>query len=105
MQEQDHDEEIELDDEELDEELDGDVMDRFRGATTFVAGFMVGALLGAGVALLVAPQRGEATRRRIGSRWRNIRDDAADQLGEWKDDARRELRRRRKQLKSRLPAS
>ncbi len=105
MQERDHDEEIELDDEELEEELDGEVTDWLRGATTFVAGFMLGALLGAGVALLVAPQRGEATRRRIGSGWRNIRDDAAEQLGEWKDDARRELRRRRKQLKRRLPTS
>ncbi len=105
MQERDHDEEIELDDEELEEELDGDVTDRLRGATTFVAGLMLGALLGAGVALLIAPQRGEATRRRIGSRWRDIRNDAAEQLGDWKDDARRELRRRRKQLKRRLPTS
>ena len=105
MQGRDHDEEIELDDEEFEEELDGDVTDRLRGATMFVAGVMLGALLGAGVALLIAPQRGEATRRKIGSGWRNIRDDAAEQLGEWKDEARRELRRRRKQLKRRLPTS
>ena len=62
------DEELELveDDEDLDEEdLDDEDLEELEaypvsmGIRGFVAGVLVGALVGAGVALLVAPDRGE----------------------------------------------
>lgn len=67
---------------------------RLRTTGIFLAGLGIGALLGAGMALLYAPESGEITRHRIRRQFRTIRDDAAD---EWRDrtrSARRELRRR-----------
>jgi len=70
---------------------------------TFLSGFVLGALLGAGAALLLAPERGQVVRRRIRTQFDHMRDDAADRLTDWRDDARRELRRQRRRLKKRLP--
>ena len=47
-----------------------------------MAGFMVGALIGAGVALLLAPASGEETRRRLGTAARRASRDARDKVGE-----------------------
>lgn len=44
------------------------------GVTKFVAGMLVGAVLGAGIALLSAPDSGRATRTRIVRRVRASRD-------------------------------
>lgn len=55
---------------------------------SFGAGLALGALLGAGVALLFAPQTGEETRELLGERARSFRGDA----GESWDDLRDELR-------------
>lgn len=65
-----------------------------RGAGFFLLGLGLGALIGASMALLYAPESGEVTRRRLQRRFRALRDEAAD---EWRDatrTARRELRRR-----------
>ena len=43
-----------------------------------VAGFIVGALVGAGVALLLAPGPGEQTRRKLGETTRRLGSAAAD---------------------------
>ena len=63
---------------------------------------MLGALIGAGVALLVAPERGDVTRHRLSSRIRDAGDEAKEQLQDWRDDAERELRRHRRRLQRRL---
>ena len=105
------DEELELvdDDEELDEEeLDDDDFDELddlpssMGLRGFVAGVLVGALVGAGVALLVAPDRGEKVRKRLGRGWRDLQDEARDQMEDWRGEARREVRKQRRRLSRRL---
>ena len=57
------------------------------GLRTFGAGLLIGALVGAGIALLVAPSSGEETRRLISRRARRLAADARDRY----DDARHEL--------------
>ena len=48
-----------------------------RGAGGVLVAFMLGAIAGAAVALLVAPAAGEETRRKLGERARESRDKAA----------------------------
>ena len=45
---------------------------------SFLAGFVIGGLIGAGVALLMAPQSGEETRAMIGEKSIELRDRAYD---------------------------
>ena len=61
------------------------------GARTFVAGLLIGALVGAGIALLVAPSSGEETRRMLARRARRLAADARERY----DEARHELRQAR----------
>ena len=61
------------------------------GLRTFAAGLLIGALVGAGVALLMAPQSGEETRRALARRARRLAEDARDRY----DDVRHQLRRAR----------
>ena len=61
------------------------------GARTFVAGLLIGALVGAGIALLVAPSSGQETRRMLSRRARRLAADARDRY----DEARHELRQAR----------
>lgn len=58
------------------------------------SGFVMGALVGAGVALLFAPASGEETRRRLGQTAKRLRDEAGKRLetaqstvGEIREDA------------------
>jgi len=60
----------------------------------FFAGLVLGAVVGATAALLLAPERGEVTRRRLARQFRELRDDAADELREAGRSARQEFRRR-----------
>ncbi|MGH7657274.1 MAG: YtxH domain-containing protein, partial [Gemmatimonadales bacterium] len=64
------------------------------GMATFIAGVAVGAVLGATVALLMAPESGEKTRRRVGKQVRAVRKDAAGHLEELRERGGRELRDR-----------
>jgi len=69
----------------------------------FAVGVMLGALLGAGLALMYAPDRGERTRHRLKRRIQRLRDEAADGLdraGKRATQARRELSRRRRRLEA-----
>lgn len=58
----------------------------------FLAGFVIGALVGAAAALILAPQSGEATRRQIAG--------AGDELRHAADDYSREARERANQALS-----
>jgi hypothetical protein len=104
----DHDEDIELVDEDLeDEDLDEDLeeyqeFDGMLGLRGCAAGLVIGALVGAGIAFLVAPERGEVVRKRISKGIREMHDDARDQLDDWRGDARRELGRQRRKMRRRL---
>ena len=52
----------------------------------FVSGLLLGAVIGAGVALLTAPQSGRRTRRRIQRTAIDLRDNATDRWDELADD-------------------
>lgn len=63
--------------------------DEESGAVTFVAGLLLGAVVGASLALLTAPQSGRKTRRRLvravstaresaGNRWDSLADEVQD---------------------------
>lgn len=47
--------------------------------------FVMGAVLGAGLALLYAPRSGEETRRELGRRWDDLKEEAEEKLEEISD--------------------
>jgi gas vesicle protein len=53
--------------------------------TSVMSGFILGALVGAGLALLMAPAPGVETRRRLGETARRLGDDANNALGRSRD--------------------
>lgn len=65
----------------------------------FLIGLMVGAVVGAGAALLLAPESGEETRGRLARMARDAKTDVEDQVEEWSGQARRQLARRRKRVR------
>jgi gas vesicle protein len=73
------------------DKMDMDGTDGGSGVRTFVIGLLIGTLVGAGIALLVAPQSGRETRRNIARRARRLAEDARERY----DDARHELRQAR----------
>ena len=52
----------------------------------FISGLVLGAIIGAGVAMLTAPQSGRRTRRRIRKAAVGVRENATDQWDELADD-------------------
>jgi hypothetical protein len=76
--------------------------ERGSGAVGFMGGLILGALIGAGIALLVAPERGDVTRRRIRRRLRDLTGDARERLDDLRVGAERELSRRGRHLRRRL---
>jgi gas vesicle protein len=54
--------------------------------TDSLSAFLLGAVVGAGVALLLAPQTGEETRKQIGEKGRQLADDANSKLQGVKDE-------------------
>ena len=68
----------------------------WRGAGVFTLGAVAGALVGAGVALLLAPQSGVETREEIASRARRLRSRADDSWDDLRDELRRLGRRSRR---------
>lgn len=65
------------------------MQDERGSARPFVAGLLIGALVGAGIALLFAPQSGEETRRLIRRRARRLAADARDKYEELKERVKR----------------
>lgn len=57
----------------------------------FVSGLLLGAVIGAGVALLAAPDTGRATRKRLRRAAVGLRTDAADRWDELADDVKEKV--------------
>ncbi len=80
----------------LDDDYREDPAETSRGTRTFLTGIAVGALIGAGFALLYAPDRGSRTRRRLGRKMRQLKDRSGDSVREMKNQLRKELQRVRR---------
>jgi len=101
MARDDADETIEQDD-DLEDELADDREWSGGSGAAFVVGLVLGVLVGAGTALLLAPERGDVTRRRIGRRVQRLRRGAAERFEDVRDGAERELRRARRRVRRHL---
>jgi gas vesicle protein len=73
-----------------------------RGGSGFVVGILIGAVLGAGLALLLAPDRGEKTRGRLRKRMRSLRDDAREGIDRAGSLTQEELRRGKRRFQAEL---
>ena len=70
----------------------------------FVSGLLLGAVIGAGIALLAAPQSGRRTRRRIKKVAGDIKHTASDRWDELADDVKEKVDDAIKGAKKRFPA-
>jgi gas vesicle protein len=68
----------------------------------FVSGLMLGILIGAGFALLFAPEQGSKTRGKLKRRIRSLQGDAEEALDRAGSRTRKELLRRQRRLKAEL---
>jgi len=68
------------------------------GIGGFAAGVVFGAMLGAGIALMFAPESGDGTRRRLRRRLERLREEAGEGLERARTAARRDLERRRRRV-------
>jgi gas vesicle protein len=73
-----------------------------RGPAAFAAGLLLGIALGAGLALLFAPERGDKTRGRLRKRMQSLGEDAREGIDRAGSRTREELLRRQKQLRDEL---
>jgi gas vesicle protein len=67
-------------------------------AVSFVSGLFLGAAIGAGVALLLAPQSGRRTRRALTRSMEDVADTAAERWEDVTDELRSAVRSGRKKL-------
>ena len=72
------------------------------GAVGFLLGFTLGAVVGAGIALVLAPAGGKVTRRRLTGLVRELKDDATDRFGDVQEDLGKKVKRERRRMKRRL---
>ncbi|NJD10017.1 MAG: YtxH domain-containing protein [Gemmatimonadetes bacterium] len=72
--------------------------DEESGTLRFITGLLIGAVLGAGVALLVAPRSGQRTRQRIVRAVEGARDSAADRWQDLTDEAKEAVRAGRRRI-------
>jgi hypothetical protein len=75
-----------------DEELD------WQHIGLFAAGALIGAVVGAGAALLFAPRSGEETRQRLARRGRRLREHTSDAWEDLRDELRHAARRGKRKL-------
>lgn len=68
-------------------------------ALTFLSGFLLGAAVGVGIALLMAPQSGRRTRRRIKHSLEGVRNTAGDRLEDIGEDVMSAVDTSRRKLK------
>ncbi len=88
--------------EQAEEELLEPEAEGATGMLGFVGGLVLGALIGAGIALLVAPERGRTLRRKLARRMRDAGDEIREDFDGLRDAARRTLARRRRRLRRHL---
>lgn len=69
------------------------------GGLSFVAGLAIGAIVGASVALLAAPQSGKRTRRRIVRAVADAQRNASDEWGAVADQVQRTVRQSRRRVR------
>jgi gas vesicle protein len=69
------------------------------GTVSFVAGLLIGAIMGASVALLTAPQSGRKTRRRLLKAVSTARDTASGRFDDLADDVRSAVDAGRKRVR------
>jgi gas vesicle protein len=69
------------------------------GALTFVAGMLLGAAVGASLALLTAPQSGRKTRKRLVRAVSTARDSAGDHWEDLADEVQGAVRAGRKRIR------
>jgi len=67
-----------------------------------MAGVLFGAFVGAGFALLFAPERGEKTRGKLGRRMRSLREDAREGIDRVGSRTVKELKRRERRVRAEL---
>jgi gas vesicle protein len=73
-----------------------------KGSAGFSAGLLLGIVLGAGVALLFAPEQGQKTRGRLRKRMRSLSEDAREGIDRAGTRTRKELLRRKRRLREEL---
>ena len=66
------------------------------GTFQFMSGLAIGALLGAGIALMMAPDSGKRTRRRVIRSVVSGRDSLGAKVNDWAEEVGSTLRRRRR---------
>ena len=76
-----------------------------REAVSFVSGLILGAIIGAGVAMLTAPQPGKKTRKRLKKSARRLQGTAADRLDELAGDIKGKVDEAVVASRTRLPAN
>ena len=69
------------------------------GALNFVAGMLIGAVLGASIALLAAPNTGKKTRRRLIKAVSGVADGATERFDDITGDVRSAVRAGRKRVR------
>lgn len=75
--------------------VDDDEVVEPRSRANFGLGLLVGMALGAAAALLLAPESGRITRRRLRRGLSRVRERVGDQIEDLDDRVRREIKRRR----------
>jgi gas vesicle protein len=85
-------------------DLEGEVQAERRKweSTSFLTGLALGAVIGAGLALIFAPASGDETRRLVRKRARSLSREAATGLVSARDEARQALREKKEALRARL---
>lgn len=68
------------------------------GGGNFATGLLIGALVGAGLALLFAPEKGEAVRRKLGKKARRVTESAREVVEDAAEEVRDEVARRRREI-------
>jgi gas vesicle protein len=87
---------------QVEEPAGAEIGDTAHGRAGFLVGVIFGAFLGAGIALVLAPERGDKTRRRLRRRMQLLGEGALDSLDQASSRTRKELSRRKRRLRAEL---